>query len=102
MTENDISNDDLQWAITTLKNRSDVDRARRRIHHFYKSVWHLSELGALEGRSLELLSIETTGWALWRDSILPVTWAKALDRQKKEKEFLLPKWGRKLIERVDC
>lgn len=102
LTENDLEIEDLRWAITTLENRDDVDSARRRIHHFYKSVWRLSELGALKGRSLKLLTINTTGWALWRDSILPVTWAKALDRKKKEKEFPLPAWGRELIKRVDC
>jgi hypothetical protein len=98
----EIYDDNLKRGVYLLYGCEQINAARRRIHHFYKSVWRLSELGALKDRSLELLTIETTGWPLWRDSILPITWAEALKRQAEEHDFALPKWGNYLIKRVDC
>lgn len=93
--------EDLKWAVDAMESRPELGEARRRIHHHFKRVWALQHAGILSDRNLRLLTVEQSGWSLWRDTVLPVTGALG-DRLRGEGRHTVDaqQWAKDLLAEV--
>jgi len=69
---------DFDWAYLQLENDTELSAARRQIHHYFKRIWALHRVQAFSDEHLLVLTDAQYGYVLWRDDVLPTTFALAL------------------------
>jgi hypothetical protein len=71
---------DLKWAFDELHKDRELSAARRHIHHYFKRIWTLHKVKGISQDHLLALTQAQSGFTLWRDSAVPLTFA--LGRKK--------------------
>jgi hypothetical protein len=97
-----IGTGDFAWALGGLEQDDDLGAARRLIHHHFKRVWALRQIRVIPDRELLLLTRDNSGYAMWRDEVLPLTAALGLSHVARGRPVSAnEEWPNELIEWVE-
>ena len=93
---------DFDWAYRQLDSDAELSAARRQIHHYFKRIWALHLVEGISTEHLPALTDAQYGYVLWRDEVLPATFALALAQSAEGNPLIETEpWPTELIGWVD-